>query len=174
MPEPQFVFNHVGHCVSDLARARRFYEELLGFQFWWEFEVPDELASPVLRVPAPVGMTAVYLVRDGFVLELLYFAEPDARAPWRERVMNEPGVTHISMSVADFDGVLARVGDYGSEVLHDTKNESVAFVRDPDGQLIEIGTMDWRSMIPPLPLGDAEGAHDGFVQPVRPGPGRPP
>lgn len=151
MAEPQSVFNHVGHCVTDLARARRFYEELLGFQFWWEFEVPDELASPVLRVPAPMGMTAVYLVRDGFVLELLHFAEAGAQTPRRERVMNEPGLTHISISVADFDGVLARVADFGGEVLADTRNDNVAFIRDPDGQLIEIGTMAWRDMIPPLP-----------------------
>jgi len=151
MSEPTHVFNHVGTCVTDLARARRFYEELLGFRFWWEFEVPDDLASPVLRVRAPMGMTAVYLMRDGFVLELLHFAEPGAQAPARERVMNEPGLTHISISVADFDGVLERVPEYGGEVLHDTKNENVAFVRDPDGQLIEIGSMAWRDMIPPLP-----------------------
>jgi catechol 2,3-dioxygenase-like lactoylglutathione lyase family enzyme len=151
MTDPSHVFNHVGHCVTDIARARRFYEELLGFQFWWEFEVPDELGSPVLRVPAPMGMTAVYLVRDGFVLELLHFAARGAQAPARERVMNEPGLTHISISVADFDGVLERVPEYGGEVLRDTRNDSVAFVRDPDGQLIEIGSMAWRDMIPPLP-----------------------
>ena len=151
MTEPVVVFNHVGHVVSDLARARRFYEELLGFAYWWEFEVPDDLASPVLRVPAPMQMTAVYLVRDGFVLELMQFAAPGAQAERRERVMNEPGLTHISIAVADFEGVLARVPEYGGEVLLDTKNDMVAFVRDPDGQLIELGTMGWRDMLPPLP-----------------------
>ena len=151
MTEPQVVFNHVGHVVSDLARARRFYEELLGFTYWWEFDVPDELASPVLRVPAPMQMTAVYLVRDGFVLELMQFAAPGAQAERNERVMNEPGLTHISIAVADLEGVLARVADYGGEVLLDTKNEMVAFIRDPDGQLIELGTMGWRDMLPPLP-----------------------
>jgi lactoylglutathione lyase len=151
MPEPQIVFNHVGHVVSDLARARRFYEGLLGFKYWWEFEVPDELASPVLRVPAPMQMTAVYLVRDGFVLELMQFAAPGAQAERQERVMNEPGLTHISIALEDFEGVLDRVADYGGEVLLDTKNDMVAFVRDPDGQLIELGTMGWRDMLPPLP-----------------------
>jgi catechol 2,3-dioxygenase-like lactoylglutathione lyase family enzyme len=148
---PAFVFNHVGVVVTDLARARRFYEELLGFTYWWEFDVPDDLASPVLRVPAPMGMKAVYLVRDGFVLELMQFAAPGAQAPRRERVMNEPGLTHVSVATDDFDGVLARVRDYGGEVLDDTKNDMVAFIRDPDGQLIELGTMDWRDMLPPLP-----------------------
>lgn len=151
MSDSQFVFNHVGHVVSDLARARRFYEELLGFTYWWEFAVPDELASPVLRVPAPMQMTAVYLVRDGFVLELMQFAAPGAQAERRERVMNEPGLTHISIAVEDFEGVLGRVPEYDGEVLLDTKNDMVAFIRDPDGQLIELGTMGWRDMLPPLP-----------------------
>ncbi|HZP31000.1 MAG TPA: VOC family protein [Acidimicrobiia bacterium] len=151
MPGPTLVFNHVGHVVTDLARSRRFYEELLGFTYWWEFEVPDELGSPVLRVPAPMGMTAAYLIRDGLVLELMQFAEPGAQAPRRERVMNEPGLTHLSIATDDFDGVLARVPGYGGEVLADTRNDMVAFIRDPDGQLIEIGTMAWRDMLPPLP-----------------------
>ena len=51
MAEPQVVFDHVGHVVNDLAHARRFYEELLGFTYWWEFVVPNEFAEPVLRVP---------------------------------------------------------------------------------------------------------------------------
>src|SRR5262249_29518724 len=36
------VFNHVGLCVADGSRSRRFYEGLLGFEFWWELEPPDE------------------------------------------------------------------------------------------------------------------------------------
>ena len=148
---PAFVFNHVGLVVTDMARTRRFYEGLLGFTYWWEFDVPDDLASPVLRVPPPMGMTAVYLIRDGFVLELMQFGAQGAQAPRRERVMNEPGLTHVSIATDDFEGVLGRVAEYGGEVLDDTKNDIVAFIRDPDGQLIELGTMDWRDMLPPLP-----------------------
>ncbi len=106
-----------------------------------EFGVPDEQAAPVLRVTPPLGMTAVYLVHGGVVLELMEFAAPGAQAAGRERVMNEPGLTHISLAVADFDGVLARVPEYGGEVLWDTKNDMVAFIRDPDGQLLELGTI---------------------------------
>ena len=59
------AFNHVGHCVTDIARSRRFYEELLGFTFTRDLEVPDAPAAQLLRVEPPVGMTAVYLERDG-------------------------------------------------------------------------------------------------------------
>ena len=38
-------FNHVGICVADRDRSRRFYEGLLGFTFWWEIDPPDEEIS---------------------------------------------------------------------------------------------------------------------------------
>jgi catechol 2,3-dioxygenase-like lactoylglutathione lyase family enzyme len=37
----RLVVNHVGHCVADLARARRLYEELLGCEFWRELTPPQ-------------------------------------------------------------------------------------------------------------------------------------
>jgi lactoylglutathione lyase len=148
------TFNHVGHCVADLERSRRFYEGLLGFRFWWKFDVPDDQAAGVLRLTPPLGMTAVYLVRDGLVLELLHYAAPGQTRPGRERTMNEPGLTHISFSVEDLEATLARVEELGGEILKDTNNAGVVvFIRDPDGQLLELSTMDWREQLPPLPDG---------------------
>ncbi len=138
------VFNHVGHCVSDVAVSRRFYEELLGFTHQRDLPVPDAPASKLLRVPEPVGMTAVYLERDGFVLELLHF-ERDGNAPQRERSFTEPGLTHLSFSVDDIPATCARVAELGGEVLADTDMGGVAvMIRDPDGQLVELLPMSYR------------------------------
>ena len=132
------VFNHVGHCVRDLEVSRRFYEELLGFTWKRDLEVPDAPASKLLRIPEPVGMTAVYLERDGFTLELLHF-ERDGNAPRRERPFTEPGLTHLSFSVDDLDATCARVEELGGEVLTDTNVWGKAvMLRDPDGQLVEL------------------------------------
>jgi lactoylglutathione lyase len=141
------VFNHVGHCVSDLSRSRRFYEELLGFEFLREINPPDEGTSKLTRLPEPVGMTACYLGRDGFVLELLHYGG-NAAAPLlpRERPMNEPGLTHISVS-CDVDDVLGRVAEYGGEVLDDTNIGAAVFIRDPDGQLVELLPMSYRASL---------------------------
>lgn len=139
------MFNHLGHCVSDLARSRRFYEELLGFEFEREIQPPDDFSSKLLRLPKPLGMTAVYLRRDGLVLELLHFA--GGTKPARERVMNEPGLTHISVSVDDIDAVCARADGYGGEVLTDTNIGVGVFIRDPDGQLIELLPMSYREQL---------------------------
>jgi lactoylglutathione lyase len=139
------AFNHLGQCVTDLARSRRFYEKLLGFEFWREIRPPDDPSSQLLRLEKPLGMTAVYLRRDGLVLELLHFAS--GHRPYRERSMNEPGLTHISVSVDDVEAVCARVQEYGGQVLADTNIGYGVFVRDPDGQLIELLPMAYREQL---------------------------
>ena len=139
------AFNHIGHCVTDIARSRRFYEELLGFTYQRDLQVPDAPASQLLRVPAPVGMTAAYLERDGFILELLQF-DRAGNAPARERSFTEPGLTHLSFSVDDIAATCARVADLGGEVLVDTELVGLAvMIRDPDGQLIELLPMSYRN-----------------------------
>ncbi len=142
------VFNHLGQCVTDLARARRFYEELLGFTFVREIEPPDSPSDQLLRLKQPIGMTACYLQRGGLILELLHFAgEGAAPLPYRERVMNEPGLTHVSFSVDDVAETCRRIPEYGGEVLADTDIGFGVFVRDPDGQLIELLPMSYRDLL---------------------------
>ena len=146
----QTVFNHVGICVTDLNRSRKFYEEVLGFRYWWELDAPDEGTSQLLQIPMPVGLHAVYLVRDGFVLELLHYTEAGA-TPFRARVMNEPGLTHLSLSVGDIPALLEKVAPHGGQVLEETDMKAAIIIRDPDGQLIELTSAGWRDILPPLP-----------------------
>jgi catechol 2,3-dioxygenase-like lactoylglutathione lyase family enzyme len=138
------AFNHVGQCVTDLDRSKRFYCDLLGFTFQREINPPDEMSAQLLGLDAPLGMTATYLGRDGLVLELLHFAAPDRTARYQARAMNDPGLTHISLSVDDLEGVIAKIADYGGAVLADTNIGAGIFVRDPDGQLLELLPMEYR------------------------------
>jgi catechol 2,3-dioxygenase-like lactoylglutathione lyase family enzyme len=130
--------------VTDLERSKRFYMELFGFTLEREISPPDESSAPLLGLTPPLGMTACYLVRDGLVLELLHFAAEGQTQPYRARTMNEPGLTHISLSVDDVDSVVARVADYGGEALPATNIGAAIFVRDPDGQLVELLPMEYR------------------------------
>jgi lactoylglutathione lyase len=138
------AFNHLGQCVTDLERSKRFYCELLGFTFDREINPPDEGSAALLSLEAPLGMTACYLVRDGLTLELLHFAAPGQTRQYRARTMNEPGLTHISLSVDDLDATLARVPDFGGEVVAGSYIGAAAFIRDPDGQLVELLPMAYR------------------------------
>jgi catechol 2,3-dioxygenase-like lactoylglutathione lyase family enzyme len=141
------AFNHVGQCVSDLERSKRFYCELFDFTFEREIQPPDESSARLMSLTPPLGMTAAYLVRDGLVLELLHYSAPDQTQPFRTRTMNEPGLTHLSLSVDDVDAVCARVPEFGGEVVESTNIGAAVFVRDPDGQLLELLPMAYRTQI---------------------------
>ncbi len=135
--DARVVFNHLGQCVRDLDRSRRFYESVLGFEFWRQIQPPDDSSAQLLGLSPPLGMTACYLRRDGLVLELLHFAAPERAVAFRPRAMDEPGLTHISVS-CDIDAVCARVAEFGGEVLAATNIGVAVFIRDPDGQLVEL------------------------------------
>ena len=83
-----------------------------------------------------LGITAVYLTRGPFVLELLHFSDRGTR-PYQPRVMNDPGLTHVSLS-CDVERVVPRIAEFGGAVLTDTDIGFGVFVRDPDGQLLEL------------------------------------
>jgi lactoylglutathione lyase len=150
MASHRTVFNHVGLCVADRERSRRFYEGLLGFQFWWEIEPPDDRTAQLVQLPEPLGTHATYLVRDGFVLELIDYSKREVRAG-SERTMDQVGLTHISFSVSDLDAVLEKVASFGGVVVDATVSEGSAMIRDPDGQLLELLWDGWLSALPPRP-----------------------
>lgn len=137
------AWNHVGLCVAELDRAIRFYGEVFGFVERNRLEIPDPVASKLLRVSEPVGLTAVYLTlgdpaAGGAVLELLHFDRP-GNDPQRERSITEPGLTHLSLTVDDVAAACERVREAGGEVLDDTDMGGFAIlVRDLDGQVLEL------------------------------------
>jgi lactoylglutathione lyase len=142
------VFNHVGLCVTDVERSRRFYEEVLGFDFWRELDAPDEMTAQLLDLPEPVGLKAVYLRQGEFILELLYYADAGTTSPSTERVMNEIGLTHISVSVDDIGATATKAVEYGGSVLEQTNVGAAVMIRDPDGQLLELLPMGYRDSLP--------------------------
>jgi lactoylglutathione lyase len=141
------AFNHVGQCVTDLDRSKRFYCELFGFTPEREINPPDDGSAQLMSLTPPLAMTAAYLVRDGLVLELLHYAAAGQTQPFRSRTMNEPGLTHLSLSVDDIPAVCARIPEYGGEVVESTNIGAAVFVRDPDGQLLELLPMTYRAHI---------------------------
>ena len=150
MASHRTVFNHIGLCVADRERSRRFYEGLLGFQFWWELGLPDEGTKTLLQLAGPIGVRATYLVRDGLVLELLDYSKREVLARG-ERVMDEVGLTHMSLSVSDLGGTLAQVESFGGSLVEETVTDQFAMIRDPDGQLIELLPDSWLAGLPPRP-----------------------
>ena len=87
-----------------------------------------------------MGAKAVYLVNDGFVLELIAL-RPRRIPPLPPAGDERPGLTHLSVAVADIAATLAKVEPTGARSWQDTDMGGLAImIRDPDGQLIELTT----------------------------------
>jgi catechol 2,3-dioxygenase-like lactoylglutathione lyase family enzyme len=146
------TYNHTGHVVTDVERSKRFYQEVFGFELWYEISPPDGPTAKLSGLTPPLGVTASYLTLDGFVLELMHYAAPGAAAPYRARTMNEPGLTHLSISVDDIRPTADRAVEYGGQIIEESDVGGVAlFIRDPDGQLIELLPVAYRDSLPPKP-----------------------
>jgi len=140
--------SHFGLGVTDVEKSRAFYENVFGFEFDTEIQAEGPYVAQLMQLATPCRVRAVLLVKDGFTLELLHTAEPGMQAR-RQRVLNEPGLTHLNMRVTDADTVREQVLQWGGTVVEPSVLPEMSgpdlgayskamYVRDPDGQLIEV------------------------------------
>ena len=134
---------HVGICVSDLERSRRFYRDGLGFREVARLESSSAPTRRLLQMP-DASLQGVFLERDGLRIELLYFASPGAKAGPRPRPLNLLGLTHLAIRVDALDATLDALRRAGATPLEDTRMENPRFqaravmVLDPDGTRLEL------------------------------------
>ena len=138
------AFSHVGVCVSDLERSRRFYCGGLGFDEVGSHHVGDEFAS-LMEVPG-VDVDSVMLARDGVTVELLRFRAPGHVGEPLRRSMNRLGLTHLSFRVDDVDAAASAIERAGGAVIGGTRTRfdvagtalDFVYCTDPDGTRIEL------------------------------------
>jgi catechol 2,3-dioxygenase-like lactoylglutathione lyase family enzyme len=145
------VYNHTGQVVTDLERSKRFYQEVLGFTPWYEATPPDVPTAKLVGLEPPLGVTASYLTLDGFVLELMHYSAPGATAAPKARTMAEPGLTHLSIAVDDVQATADRAVAFGGQRVESSDIGFALFIRDPDGQLLELLPLSFRDSLPPKP-----------------------
>jgi glyoxylase I family protein len=131
---------HLGICVSDLERSLRFYRDALGCKEVGRLEVEGGMADTLNGMQGS-KVRAIYLERDGWRLELMEFPSPGWIGP---RPMNQLGLTHLSLRVADLDAVCARLEAAGGGLLPETRigrpdaPTRVIMAHDPDGLRLEL------------------------------------
>jgi lactoylglutathione lyase len=145
------TYNHTGQIVTDLERSKRFYQEVLGFKFWYEITPPDDMTAKLSCLEPPLGVTASYLCLDGFVIELMHYSAPGATVAFKPRTMNEPGLTHLSISVDDVRATAEKAVAHGGQIIEESDIGVAIFIRDPDGQLLELLPVTYRANLPPKP-----------------------
>jgi len=119
--------NHVGLRVRDLEVSRAFYEKF-GFEFLGGPMGPE----PVAIVEHPSG------VNINFILNASTDASPD------NLLMDVPqkhtGFTHIALEITDADEVKRQLDELGITITESVEFEGANFffIRDPDGNVIEL------------------------------------
>jgi lactoylglutathione lyase len=114
---------HIGICVHDMARTRAFYERL-GFEWAWGPAGPE----PVAAMTHPSGLELNFILNAR-----------DAKAP--NILMDVPekhaGITHIALQIKDVAAAKAALTASGI-AISGTRGAAALFVRDPDGNVIEL------------------------------------
>jgi catechol 2,3-dioxygenase-like lactoylglutathione lyase family enzyme len=124
--------DHVGLSVGDLDRATAWYHEALGFDVDFAFRIPV-LRGAVLVHPS--GLRIELLERGGSGGGI-GGSDPDTALLTR-------GWAHIALEVEDLDGTYPRLVEAGASGVWEPRQAPepgarMAFVHDPDGNLIEL------------------------------------
>jgi catechol 2,3-dioxygenase-like lactoylglutathione lyase family enzyme len=133
----------VGLCCHDLPRLRRFYEDVMDFEFISKIVVPAEKAAP--SGLSADGYTVVRLQTSyGERLKLLAPNTPPlAQAP-SKFILDRAGSTYLTFIVEDIDSAIDRLHKAQAPFLTGDKRVEVrpgvylAFCRDPEGNVLEL------------------------------------
>ena len=115
--------SHIGIRVHDLARSRAFYEQL-GFRFEW----------------GPAGPEPVAAMRHASGLEINFILNAkEAKVPniLMDVPEKHPGYTHIALKIDDVAKTEAALMSAGLAITG-RRGQTALFVRDPDGNVIEL------------------------------------
>jgi len=130
--------HHVGITVADLDRAVDFYTETFDLDLLSEFSVGGDAFAEAVAVEGASAEFA-HLDADGARIELVAY-DPAGDANETPE-LNRPGATHLGLSVDDVESFYAALADDVETLSPPRTTESgttILFVKDPEGNLIEV------------------------------------
>jgi len=130
--------HHVGITVADLDRTVDFYAETFDLDVVAEFSVGGDAFAEAVAVEGASAEFA-HLDAGGTTVELVAY-EPVGEGSI-DPELNRPSATHLGLSVEDVESFYESLAD-DVETLSPPRTTSsgttVLFVRDPEGNLIEV------------------------------------
>lgn len=130
--------HHVGITVHDLDRAVEFYSTVFDASVCAEFRVAGEAFETGVGIEDASARFA-HLDLGSIRLELVTYTPEDASRP--EPALNQPGATHLGISVADLDAFYASLPAEITTVSPPQTTETgtrICFLRDPESNLVEV------------------------------------
>ncbi len=113
--------HHFSFTVSDLERSKAFYGDLLGLE---EVERPD---FGIPGVWYGVGETQIHLI-----------GKPEGVDTGSPSPKLTPIANHSAFQIEDYDAAVDRLRETGAEFIELSRDVGQIFVRDPDGNIIEL------------------------------------
>lgn len=134
------VFSHIAICCSNLERSEQFYTKALGLVLDKYADVGPAFET-LTELPGIKGRAGFFWCGATRV-ELLEYETPAAIGSQERRPMNQLGVTHMGLVVADLAAVTDLIEQYGGRVLAETRiagpQGAMVFGTDPDGVRLEL------------------------------------
>jgi catechol 2,3-dioxygenase-like lactoylglutathione lyase family enzyme len=136
------VTRHVGIVVKDLAKTTDFWANLIGFKLHIDTKEISPYIDELLGIANPELRTVKLIDENGFIIELLEFANYPAKDNW-EGNLATTGLTHIALTVSDLESLTKKLkeNDYTfiSEINKSPNGAvKVIFVRGPEGLMLEL------------------------------------
>ena len=124
---------HVGISVSDMERSLKWYKDVLGFDECYKDDYVPPLGARICFIRGC----------GGYEIELFQYDAPKAIPEYRKMPNSDLqtiGTKHVAFQVKDMAGFKEKYLAYGGDIAHEVTmcGESVMFIRDPDGVLVEL------------------------------------
>ncbi|AFO57334.1 MULTISPECIES: VOC family protein [unclassified Natrinema] len=130
--------HHVGLTVADLEETLAFYRDVLDLSVIDRFSVGGEAFADAVDVDGASAEFA-HLEAAGTRIELVEY-DPEARGS-PAAGLNQPGASHVGFAVDDLASFAERLPEDVPTISEPRTTESgttIMFLRDPEGNLIEV------------------------------------
>lgn len=130
----EIKFNHIGIFTGHHKRLLDFYLPALGLKKEYQDILPKEVMYPIFGLPYKCHM--VKLIGGGIILEIFWLDDYKLKSAGRWM----SGYNHFGLEVKDRDRFIKRLKTrFKARIIKvDRGGHFVYFIRDPDGNLIEI------------------------------------
>lgn len=138
----------VGIGCRNLDLMRQFYQHTLGLQFISEARVPVQVAQAYRLAQGSATVIRLQTTRG----ERIKLIAPDEAAPLPTEhaayVLDHPNVMYLTFIISDVKGAMVRLTEAGigfmtgPEPIQRRPGLYVAFLRDPEGNIIELVQYD--------------------------------
>ena len=133
---------HVGIVVKDIAKTTNFWTNLIGFKLHIDAKEVSPYIDELLGIANPELRTVKLIDQNGFIIELLEFANYPAKDNW-EGNLATTGLTHIALTVSDLESLTTKLKEFDYKFISEIKKSpngavKVVFVKGPEGLMLEL------------------------------------